>query len=158
MDRRTFSPDGRFVVGSGGRYEISGRTRDLLYAEYSQRAFCNLLDYASANQNSKIINGRLRDDGVYEAEWNPDYRPLPASFYDFVTMERVDDPLMITTSDANSVISRLVVSSPVMNIGRIADAFSAFGGLFGPGLIAHIAGKVPGRMSRPDSRAAGRVG
>lgn len=124
------------------RYEISGRTRDLLYAEHSQRAFCNLLDYASANQNSKIINGRLRDDGVYEAERNPDYRPLPASFYDFVTMERVDDPLMITTSDANSVISRLVVSSPVMNIGRIADAFSAFSGLFGRGLIAYIAGKV----------------
>ena len=141
------------------RYEISGRTRDLLYAEHSQRAFCNLLDYASANQNSKIINGRLRDDGVYEAERNPDYRPLPASFYDFVTMERVDDPLMITTSDANSVISRLVVSSPVMNIGRIADAFSAFSGLFGPGLIAHIAGKVregcpdltPGQRAELDS-------
>ena len=141
------------------RYEISGRTRDLLYAEHSQRAFCNLLDYASANQNSKIINGRLRDDGVYEAERNPDYRPLPASFYDFVTMERVDDPLMITTSDANSVISRLVVSSPVMNIGRIADAFSAFSGLFGPGLIAYIAGKVregcpdltPGQRAELDS-------
>ena len=141
------------------RYEISGRTRDLLYAEHSQRAFCNLLDYASANQNSKIINGRLRDDGVYEAERNPDYRPLPASFYDFVTMERVDDPLMITTSDANSVISRLVVCSPVMNIGRIADAFSAFSGLFGPGLIAHIAGKVregcpdltPGQRAELDS-------
>ena len=141
------------------RYEISGRTRDLLYAEHSQRAFCNLLDYASANQNSKIIHGRLRDDGVYEAERNPDYRPLPASFYDFVTMERVDDPLMITTSDANSVISRLVVSSPVMNIGRIADAFSAFSGLFGPGLIAYIAGKVregcpdltPGQRAELDS-------
>ena len=141
------------------RYEISGRTRDLLYAEHSQRAFCNLLDYASANQNSKIINGRLRDDGVYEAERNPDYRPLPASFYDFVTMEQVDDPLMITTSDANSVISRLVVSSPVMNIGRIADAFSAFSGLFGPGLIAYIAGKVregcpdltPGQRAELDS-------
>ena len=141
------------------RYEISDRTRDLLYAEHSQRAFCNLLDYASANQNSKIINGRLRDDGVYEAERNPDYRPLPASFYDFVTMERVDDPLMITTSDANSVISRLVVSSPVMNIGRIADAFSAFSGLFGPGLIAYIAGKVregcpdltPGQRAELDS-------
>ena len=141
------------------RYEISGRTRDLLYAEHSQRSFCNLLDYASANQNSKIINGRLRDDGVYEAERNPDYRPLPASFYDFVTMERVDDPLMITTSDANSVISRLVVSSPVMNIGRIADAFSAFSGLFGPGLIAYIAGKVregcpdltPGQRAELDS-------
>ena len=141
------------------RYEISGRMRDLLYAEHSQRAFCNLLDYASANQNSKIINGRLRDDGVYEAERNPDYRPLPASFYDFVTMERVDDPLMITTSDANSVISRLVVSSPVMNIGRIADAFSAFSGLFGPGLIAYIAGKVregcpdltPGQRAELDS-------
>ena len=141
------------------RYEISGRTRDLLYAEHSQRAFCNLLDYASANQNSKIINGRLRDDGVYEAERNPDYRPLPASFYDFVTMERVDDPLMITTSDANSVISRLVVSSPVMNIGRIADAFSALSGLFGPGLIAYIAGKVregcpdltPGQRAELDS-------
>ena len=141
------------------RYEISGRTRDLLYAEHSQRAFCNLLDYASANQNSKIINGRLRDDGVYEAARNPDYRPLPASFYDFVTMERVDDPLMITTSDANSVISRLVVCSPVMNIGRIADAFSAFSGLFGPGLIAHIAGKVregcpdltPGQRAELDS-------
>ena len=141
------------------RYEISGRTRDLLYAEHSQRAFCNLLDYASANQNSKIINGRLRDDGVYEAERNPDYRPLPASFYDFVTMERVDDPLMITTSDANSVISRLVVCSPVMNIGRIADAFSAFSGLFGPGVIAHIAGKVregcpdltPGQRAELDS-------
>ena len=141
------------------RYEISGRTRDLLYAEHSQRAFCNLLDYPSANQNSKIINGRLRDDGVYEAERNPDYRPLPASFYDFVTMEQVDDPLMITTSDANSVISRLVVSSPVMNIGRIADAFSAFSGLFGPGLIAYIAGKVregcpdltPGQRAELDS-------
>ena len=85
--------------------------------------------------------------------------PLPASFYDFVTMERVDDPLMITTSDANSVISRLVVCSPVMNIGRIADAFSAFSGLFGPGLIAHIAGKVregcpdltPGQRAELDS-------
>ena len=141
------------------RYEISGRTRDLLYAEHSQRAFCNLLDYASANQKSKIINGRLRDDGVYEAERKPLYGPLPASFYDFVTMERVDDPLMITTSDANSVISRLVVCSPVMNIGRIADAFSAFSGLFGPGLIAHIAGKVregcpdltPGQRAELDS-------
>ena len=46
-----------------------------------------------------------------------------------------------------------------MNIGRIADAFSAFSGLFGPGLIAYIAGKVregcpdltPGQRAELDS-------
>ena len=130
------------------RYEISGRTRDLLYAEHSQRAFCNLLDYASANQNSKIINGRLRDDGVYEAERNPDYRPLPKSFCDFMTMDFVGDPLMIATTCFAEVINRLEYG-PAMFVGAAYNGFNKRYDSLGMKAVADVGKRMKASMPEP---------
>ena len=76
------------------RYAVSDRTMDLLYAEYTQREYGYKSNYAGSVYRSSIIS-EMTPNG-YISKPNPNYIPLPNDYFDFFSMDWMDDPLMIT--------------------------------------------------------------
>lgn len=88
------------------RYAMDDRTRDMLCTYVDQRLLYCRLDFASRYESKEKLFTR-NEDGTYRVEDNPDYRPLPDSFYDFLTTDRLDNPLMIVNENFWAVVNRL---------------------------------------------------
>jgi len=99
------------------RYAISDRTMDLLCAEYTQREYGYKSRYANSVYWSRITS-EMTPNG-YVNKLNPDFVPLPGDYFDFFSMDWMDDPLMITGSE----FDRLNSSDYPFSILRIYNSF-----------------------------------
>ena len=77
------------------RYAVSDRTMDLLYAEYTQREYVRKYFYVYPVEDTRFIP--LIPSGEFLGE-NPNYIPLPGDYFNFYSMDWMDDPLMVTGS------------------------------------------------------------
>lgn len=78
------------------RYAISDWTMDLFCAEYTQREYGYKPEYANSVYWSRFTS-EMTPNG-YVNKPNPNYIPLPNDYFDFFSMDWMDDPLMITGS------------------------------------------------------------
>lgn len=74
------------------RYAISDWTMDLLCAEYTQRECVRKYFYVFPVEETRFI-----PSGDF-VDYNPNYIPLPDDYFDFYSMDWMDDPLMVTGS------------------------------------------------------------
>ena len=77
------------------RYAISDRTMDLFCAEYTQREYVRKYFYVYPVEDTRFIP--LIPSGEFLGE-NPNYILLPDDYFDFYSMDWMDDPLMVTGS------------------------------------------------------------
>lgn len=112
------------------QYAMSDRTKDLLYTDYIYTIYNFKLYYAAIVDNLQFIS-EMTPEG-YVTKPNPDYIPLPDNYFDFLSMEWLDNPLFITSSESTSVLGcldRFPLS--LGNVESMIDNTSG-GGALGP--------------------------
>ena len=135
------------LAALSARYEFSARTRNLLYANFRTAEYRNLLNYQMRHSDRRYTYSQ-RPDGTYKATPNPDYRPLPKSFCDFMTMDFVDDPLMIATTCFAEVINRLEYG-PAMFVGAAYNGFNKRYDSLGMKAVADVGKRMKASMPEP---------
>lgn len=112
------------------QYAMSDRTKDLLYTDYIYTIYNFKLYYAAIVDNLQFIS-EMTPEG-YVTKPNPDYIPLPDNYFDFLSMEWLDNPLFITSSESTSVLGCL--DRFPLSLGNVESMIynTSGGGALGP--------------------------